>query len=97
MSADNWAVCPRCWDNAQRDAAEHKRAVMSLYGQIPVEEFDAKRDTLTEPDRETYCTFREDYEIGADGGEVVASYRGQCTVCALSCEFGHAKRFWSAP
>jgi hypothetical protein len=95
VSADNWSVCPRCWDDAQRKADEAKVEVMGLYGAIPVEEFDKRRDALEEPDPDTYTTFREDYEFyGADKGEVHASYRGGCSACGLSVELKASKRFW---
>lgn len=96
MTADNWEVCPRCWDNAQRNADEEKQAVMGLYGSIPIEEFDAKRDALVEPDEEACRTFREDYEVyGAAAGEVKVSYRGACSECGLNVELHDSKRFWS--
>jgi hypothetical protein len=95
VSADNWTVCPRCWDRAKCEAAEARANVMVLYGQIPVEEFDAKRAALTEPDPDDFSTFREDYEFyGAEEGEVKARYSGVCTVCGLAVELKEAKRFW---
>lgn len=98
MSADNWAVCPRCLHEAERAAAEARDVVMALYGTIPVAEFDAKRAALEDVDPEVYTTFREDYEFhGAEDGEVVASYSGTCTTCGLSADLRHSERFWSAP
>jgi len=98
MSADNWTVCPRCFDNAQREADEAKVEVMGLYGTIPVEEFDARRKALVEPNAADFATFREDYEFyGASEGEVQASYSGGCGKCGLSAELTASKRFWSGP
>lgn len=90
MSADNWAICPRCIKQAR---AEHDAAVarvMESYGQIPVEDFDAARAALKDVNPEDYQTFREDYEFyGAEEGHVVASYHGACGKCGLSLEFKH--------
>lgn len=95
MSADNWAVCPRCWARAKAKADDEAETVRSLYGTVPVEEFDELRAGLVRPDPEDYATFREDYEFyGADEGEVTAEYKGHCNVCDLGAELHHSVRFW---
>jgi hypothetical protein len=95
MSADNWAVCPRCFDGAQRKADEEKVAVMGTYGTVPVEEFDAAREALVEPKPDDFRTFREDYEFyGAETGVVKVNYRGACTVCGLGVELVDSRKFW---
>jgi hypothetical protein len=95
MSADNWTTCPRCFADA-RDAFEVERErVASLYGQVPVEEFDAARAALVEPKADDFVTFREDYEwYGASTGEVSGSYRGGCSKCGLNTEVETTRRFW---
>jgi hypothetical protein len=96
MSADNWSVCPRCFSRAQKEAREKWENVMALYGQIPVDEFDRKRATLTEPKADSFITFREDYEFyGADEGEIHADYGGECSACGLSVTLKASKRFWT--
>src|SRR3954454_25340623 len=95
MSADNWTVCPRCFDNAKRQANDARSAVMGLYGRIPVEEFDARRAELVEPTDGDFETFREDYEFyGASVGEIFASYKGDCSKCGLHVELKATKKFW---
>jgi hypothetical protein len=95
MSADNWTTCPRCFRRARLAADEARAAVMASYGKVPLEEFDAARAALEEPDPDTYTTFREDYEFfGADKGVITASYKGACTTCGLSVSFKHEKTFW---
>lgn len=95
MSASNWTVCPRCFENAKREADESRAEVMALYGTIPVEEFDARRAALVEPAAGDFETFREDYQFfGAAGGEVHADYEGACTKCSLRVDLQMAKRFW---
>ena len=96
MSADNWAVCPRCLYCARAKADAEREAVMALYGSIPVEEFDAKRAALEPVDPDTYATFREDYEFyDAELGEVHAFYKGACSTCGLSVELEASKQFWT--
>ena len=98
MSADNWAMCPRCKANRE-DAAglAHETAIKS-YGKVSVTEFDELRDEadrLSElinnpPGAGQGRTFREDWEIcGAEDGEVFVSYRGACQTCGLSLKFEH--------
>lgn len=96
MSADNWTHCPRCLSQAKRAKDEERRAILVLYGTIPVEEFDAKREAFQDLNIDEYVTFREDYEFyDADTGEVRASYRGACTSCGLNVELTASKRFWT--
>lgn len=89
MSADNWAICPRCRARAAavKDALIAKLA--EAYGKVPVEEFDALRAEAEEPlHLENLQTFREDYEFyGAEDGVVTASYSGSCKTCGLSLSF----------
>jgi hypothetical protein len=92
VSADNWAICPRCVARWHTEVETEQARVDDLYGLVPVAEFDearlalqAKKATTHEP------TFREDYEIyGAEDGEVVATYSGGCAACGLRLEFRHA-------
>jgi hypothetical protein len=96
MSASNWAICPQCLDRASADAEKERAGVMSLYGSIPVHEFDAKREALREVKPEDFRTFREDYEFyGAEEGRVVARYTGGCGRCGLCVQLGADKRFYT--
>lgn len=95
MSADNWAICPRCLEGGREAHDEAVQAVMATYGKIPVDEFDAKRAALPQLDPEKFRTFREDYEFyGADAGEVVADYSGHCSQCGLGVDFSEHRKFW---
>lgn len=88
MSADNWAVCPRCMARARKAEADKLAEVMASYGTVPVAEFDAARAAIKPVRDQDYRTFREDYEIyGAEGGLVQVSYSGHCDVCGLSLDF----------
>lgn len=88
MSADNWAVCPRCEQHRQSQLKSERAAVASLYGTVPVEEFDAARTAFAAVEAEPPArTFREDYEFyGVEEGTLCISYRGGCNVCGLKFE-----------
>lgn len=89
MSADNWAICPRCEANRQASIRVVEEGVAAAYGVVSVEEFDRMRADLearraAEPEH----TFREDYEFwGVEEGVIKASYRGGCSACGLAHAF----------
>ncbi len=101
MSADNWRACPACFRRAVEEFEEKRQAVMASYGQIPVEEFDAKRAAMGDPpsldewqETDERCVLREDYQIGIhankDGSpEFFVHYTASCQVCDLVHEFKH--------
>lgn len=104
MSADNWAVCPRCLYEAKKRKAAAVEAAAALYGKVPAEEFDERRQAAdaVDVDPEHFRTFREDYEQGVsdptgadpDRAEYFVSYGGACSVCGLEHEFKHETEFW---
>lgn len=96
MSADNWDICPRCVHRAQATYEKDTMDVGELYGKIPHDEWLAKNASLKPVDSEDFRTFREDYEFyGAQAGEIVADYSGNCSVCNLGVDFKINRRFWS--
>lgn len=92
MSADNWAVCPRCDQRRQDEIRAMDIDIAESYGSLTIEEFDRKRLERDEfAANKTPETFREDYEIyGAEDGEVRVSYSGGCKNCGLGIKFEHA-------
>lgn len=91
MSADNWAMCPRCVKREADTYQERYDEVMATYGKVPVAEFDAARSAAVDEVRPVGATFREDYEITPlEDGEVEVHYKGRCTKCGLSLQFDHA-------
>jgi hypothetical protein len=86
MSADNWAICPRCLRREEARLSDLQRRTAEAYGVLPVAEFDAMRAEANRPiDTAKLTTFREDYEIyGAEEGHVVVSYSGSCSTCKLN-------------
>jgi hypothetical protein len=92
MSADNWAICPRCVTKARTDRAKAEAAVEASYGRVSIAEFQRAQAALTDVNPEDYRTFREDYEIyGAGEGVVTVDYSGGCTKCGLSVSFTEKK------
>jgi hypothetical protein len=98
MSADNWTTCPSCYDLEQKAAVKEHDRVASLYGAIPVDEFDAARAALPDIDPDIGTNFREDYEFyGASQGEVFYSYKGRCSICGAGTEIEGSRRFCDTP
>lgn len=103
MSADNWAVCPKCVANEEKRLRSVLDSAVKLrdesYGKVPVVAFneiharamEAERNLDALSDRlEEFRTFREDYEIwGAEECAVQVGYSGGCSKCRLSLEFTH--------
>ena len=89
MSADNWAVCPRCARRHRDKLRAGAAKVAEAYGKVSVEEWDRMRAEQAErEDVGIDASFREDYEFyGAEDGSVVASYSGCCVHCGLSLSF----------
>lgn len=91
MSADNWAVCPRCKKLEMETIAELDRRIEQEYGKISIDDFLVLRNEAQNR-REGLplqkATFREDYEIyGAEDGGVEVNYRGSCNCCGLALKF----------
>lgn len=96
MSADNWAICPRCVYNARKEAEERFEAARAAYGNVPAAEYEALRAAAQVPvDPESFDTFREDYEIyGAEDGTITVTYSGSCNTCGLGLHFRIEKPFY---
>ncbi len=88
MSANNWAICPRCLRRAQQGVPA---AIKESYGQVPLEKFMADVAAVKPVSPEDFRTFREDYEIYIRDGKVVVSYSGHCQTCGLGLNFTERK------
>ena len=92
MSADNWAVCPKCKAAAIKAREDKQLAIGKAYGSVPPQEYldmlKAIEGPLVFPE-----TFREDYEQGVlPDGEYYISYCGSCEECGLSHSFKHSEQ-----
>lgn len=93
MSADNWARCPRCVQDARAEFDELVETLDREYGQMPRAEWEELQaavnvgfDPLKIP-----ATVREDWEVGLDGNEpedavIIVSYKARCEKCGAHAE-----------
>jgi len=91
MSANNWAVCPRCLLRAERERERKLEEAAAAYGKVDraawLEMQAAAGDSVKPGDFET---FREDYGLGVDeGGGFKVEYAGSCDACGLRFGFRH--------
>jgi hypothetical protein len=89
MSADNWAICPKC-KKLERDKSEKKKKKADKsYGKVPKEEYE-KLVLLANETVKLDETLREDYQCGIkDNGEVFIYYSGNCQRCGFDYSFEH--------
>ena len=88
MSADNWAICPRCVKRAEAARAQQVAVTGASYGKVPEQEYAEAVAAIKDVRAADYQTFREDYEIyGAEDGAVTVDYSGNCGTCGLSLDF----------
>jgi hypothetical protein len=88
MSADRWAVCPRCNNAWLTELTRCGAEVEAAYGKVPADEYERLRSAVrAQAGKHLDETFREDYEIGIDGSAFVVSYHGKCTTCGLRHKF----------
>lgn len=92
MSADNWAICPKCKQLKEKGRESLARKVEESYGKISASEWLEAKEKLDTPTR-LEQTLREDYEIGIseDGGFYVR-YEGHCRVCDFHYEYQYDDR-----
>lgn len=91
MSADNWAICPKC--NARKIAAKEKLLLEAgaAYGKVKHDEYLRMVEAANQP-ISLVPTMREDYEIGTDvTGVFSVSYGCSCRNCNFAFEFKEEK------
>lgn len=94
MSADNWAVCPRCRQRAKDKCDEaisaHAQALREAYGKVSPDEYaDLAKNQPEKFDEDDMADdFREDYEVGVyykDGAaRFCCDYSGECEKCGFT-------------
>ncbi len=83
MSADNWAICPKCKRNDEAEMVKRWEKAKSAYGKIPPDEYLVLLQKANQPIKEVE-TLREDYELGIDSnGLFNISYSAHCDKCGL--------------
>lgn len=87
MSANNWAVCPRCTAEQSRDRKQRIEKARASYGRVTPEEYDKLKREAEEPFVLTQ-NLREDYELGVDeDGNFSVNYRCHCQQCRFSFSY----------
>ncbi len=92
MSADNWAICPKCTIAKENKREVLKKRLETDYGKVSVTEYKEMIENLkiidgkiANPTQDS-ITLREDYEIGIDEtGEFYVNYQAFC----MTCNFEH--------
>ena len=99
MSADNWTVCPQCYDKAMIPWREEAEKAQKLSGILTLEEFIEVLDQLPEKPSVQGCfTFKEEYCFyGAKDGVVIWKYSGSCTKCKISVSGSGELPFYPYP
>ena len=83
MSADNWGVCPKCKETAEKN-------ITSAYGKVSEEEYLAALNERKQI--ENNLTLREDYEVGVDiDGEFSVSYSCHCSKCGFKFDYKYSQ------
>ena len=95
MSADNWAICPRCRERELKAHAALLKRIETEYGKIPAAEYLALVEASQKPIQLTKATLREDYEIGIWEGNFEITYRAECE-CGFAHSFQHSKKVCEA-
>jgi len=88
MSADNWAICPKCKKKVEQARADLLSRVETDYGKIAADEYLALVERSKQP-LEIEHTLREDWETGIRQGEFRVFYGAHCETCGFSHEFEH--------
>ena len=104
MSADRWSQCPNCVHRADGTIDTFQRAydlaVVNNYGKVSLEEYNRlnanalarlvdARGRRAALDSLNSRTFREDYQISIEDGEVYISYAASCAICSYGTKFTH--------
>jgi hypothetical protein len=97
MSADNWAVCPKCKDAEDKKRDELFTQAENAYGKVVSEKYIEMVENANkyENDAESSPTLREDYEIRiTDDGQFCVSYRSICHKCGFKFSFNHKDKVY---
>lgn len=87
MSANNWAVCPKCQADLEARRRQRWERADAAYGQVSRDEH-ARLVKLAQAADDIEETLREDYSLGVRGGVFEVSYHCQCQ-CGFTYRFRH--------
>lgn len=94
MSANNWSVCPKCFNAAREKSYKLQEELLDKYGKIPPNEFIKLSKEAKTPTTDTIeATLREDYEIMVSKfGLFTIGYSGRCDKCGFKYDFNYGKQ-----
>lgn len=89
MNVMNFLACPNCKQIQKDRDSDAQKELDALYGQIPQEEWAAKRDEVMNRESASLKpSLREQYDLfGADAGKLTLNYRCNCSVCGMSYSY----------
>ena len=95
MSADNWAVCPRC----HASGASAPKPKPPIYGRASEEQYKAflagEYQGEIAKDAEDERKMREDYEIFvSEEGVLTVKYSCSCYECGFAFKFSHEEAIY---
>lgn len=92
MSADNWALCPRCNKDQVNKLRLMKVNLEESYGKVDLKEYKLLEQEFYNTKKEVLeYTLREDYEQGMNkSGIYHISYSCQCTVCGFEYNYAYS-------
>jgi hypothetical protein len=91
VSADNWALCPKCYSEQQAKRAKRIKEYENAYGKVPPSQW-LKLKEAADVEVTGKETLREDYEVGIDSdGHFSVSYTGECD-CGFSFTYTHGEK-----
>jgi len=91
MSADNWAICPKCKKSEDAKQEKLRKKATAAYGKVPPDEYLKLLEAANNP-QEMRETLREDYQIGVmDDGEFDIEYSAYCDKCGFKFSYKHAE------
>ena len=92
MSADNWAVCPRCLKREIERREDLDKQVKEKYGKLAQSEYLALVEKSKVPQQPVKQTLCEDYKLGTnEDGLFEVNYSCGCSVCGYKAKFNYSK------
>lgn len=92
MSADNWAVCPKCKQAAKEEYNALTEQVEKSYGSVSYEE-DMKLFKKAQETPIMKSSLREKYELGIkENGQFYIGYDASCQDCGFEFAFQYTEQ-----
>ena len=90
MSADNWAICPKCKQRIQREWDALNQKMKDAYGKVSEEEYKALLQEVEKGKPRFKRDLAEYVDVGmSDDGILLINYRAECKIpnCSFTYEY----------